>query len=178
MPLDEKRIREAEENVKGYLAEGLLKNVKQIDANIFGTFRKNSAESLKVADNLFKNNLSYLWTVVCSYYSMYYIANAILYKLGYKVGEKISHKVTADALIVFARKKIKEGLVESFEEAKTQALDLAGIKADELIQSFDFERNKRSRFQYEMTEEIKMGKAETSLKRAKEFVFEMEKLLV
>ncbi|MBI4163623.1 MAG: HEPN domain-containing protein [Candidatus Aenigmarchaeota archaeon] len=176
--LNEKRISEAEVNVKAYLVEGLLKNINQIDANIFNTFRKNSTESLKVADHLFRNNLSYLWAVVCSYYSMYYIANAVLYKLGYKVGEKISHKVTADALIVFVRKKLKVGLVESFEDTKNQALDLAGIKADELIQSFDYERSKRSRFQYEMAEEIKIGKAETSLKRAKDFVFEVEKLLV
>jgi len=28
---------------------------------------------------------------------MYYIANAVLYKMGYKIGEKISHKITADA---------------------------------------------------------------------------------
>ena len=176
--LDEKRIRVAEDGVKGYLAEGLLKKTKEADVNILNTFRKNSDESLRVADLLFKNSSSWLWTVVCSYYSMYYIANAVLYRLGYKVGDKIVHKITADALVVFVRGRLKKEMLQSFEEAKNEALELAGVRADELIESFDFERIKRSRFQYEMTEDVKKNKAETSLKRSKEFVFEMEKLLV
>jgi|SRR3989344_4625742 len=176
--LDEKRIKEAENNIKRYLEEGLLKKIKEYNENIFNTFRKDSEESLKVAGLLSKNNLSWLWTIVCSYYSMFYIANAVIYKLGYKIGGKIAHKITSDALIFYVRKKLKEKLLEDFETAKEEALELAGIKADELIESFDFERLKRSRFQYEMTEPIKKTKAETSLNRAKKFVFEMEKLLM
>ena len=176
--LSKERIKEAEKNVEGYLDEEILKKTGSVDNNILNTFRKNSEESLRTADFLFKNNLSWLWVVVCSYYSMYYIANAVLYKLGYKVGHAIAHKTTADALIVFVRGKLKEKLLDDFETAKNEALDLAGVKADELILSFDFERMKRSKFQYVMTETIKSSRAETSLKRAKEFVFEMEKLLV
>ena len=176
--LDEKRIKGAENNVKRYLEEGLLKKIKGYNEDIFNTFKKNSEESLKVADLLSKNGLSWLWTIVCSYYSMFYIANAVIYKIGYKIGEKIAHKVTSDALIVYIRKKLKESLLEDFETAKEEALELAGIKADELIESFDFERVKRSRFQYEITEPIKKTKAETSLIRAKKFVFEMEKILL
>lgn len=175
--LDKKRIREAEINVKNYLDEGLLKKIKNIDKNILNVFKRNSEESLKIADLLFKDNLSLLWTVVCSYYAMYYIANSVLYKFGYKIGHKISHKVTSDALIIFIRGKLKKGLLEDFEEARDEALELAGLKADVLIKTFDFERIKRAKFQYEMSEEIKKSKAETSLKRAKQFVFEMEKLL-
>ena len=83
---------------------------------------------------------------------MYYMANAVLYKLGYKVGSKISHKVTADALIVFVRNKLKDVLLEEFEDIQEEALEIAKIKSDELIESFDLERKKRSKFQYEMTE--------------------------
>jgi len=176
--LDKKRIKEAENNVKRYLEEGLLKKIKEHNDDIFNTFKKNSEESLKVADLLSKNSLSWLWTVVCSYYSMFYIANAVIYKMSYKIGEKIAHKVTSDTLIVYVRKKLKESLLEDFEAAKEEALELAGIKADELIDSFDFERVKRSRFQYEMAEPIKKTKAETSLTRAKKFIFEMEKILL
>ena len=39
------------------------------------------------------------------------------------------------------------------------------------------EMDKRSRFQYNMTETIQEQKANTSLKRAREFVIEMKKLL-
>ena len=176
--LDEKRIKEAENNVKRYLEEGLLKKVIKYDINLINIFRKNSEESLKVADFSYKNNLSWLWVIVCSYYSMFYVANAVIYNSGHKVGTKIAHKVTSDTLMVFVRKKLKEKLLEDFETAKEEALELAGLRADELIESFEFERLKRSRFQYEMTESLKKNKAETSLDRAKKFVFEMEKLLL
>jgi uncharacterized protein (UPF0332 family) len=56
-------------------------------------------------------------------------------------------------------------------------LDIAGLKADEIIGFFDSERMKRSRFQYGMTENVKSQKAQTSLERAKRFIFELEKLL-
>ena len=108
---------------------------------------------------------------------MYYIANVVLYKIGYKVGSKVSHKVTSDAIIVFVRNKLKKSLIEDYEKAKEEALDIIGRKTDEIISSFDKEMEKRSFFQYETTEEIKKSKAKTSLERAKRFIFEMEKLL-
>ncbi len=176
--LDKERINEAEKNVKAYLDEGLLKKLVGFDRNIFTVFKKNSEDSLKVADLLFSGNLSALWTIVCSYYSMYYMANAVLYKMGYKVGYKIPHKVTGEALIALVRNKLKAGILEGYEEAQEEALELANVKTDELIESFEFERMKRSKFQYEMTEPIKMSKAQTSLERAKKFAFELEKLLI
>ena len=176
--LDNERIREAERNVKGYLSEGLMKKTSETDKNILNILGRNSEESLETADFLFKNNMSLLWVVVCSYYSMYYVANEVLYRCGYKIGHKISHKITGDALIVFVRSKLKERLLEEYEEAKGEAFELANLKTNEIIESFDYERDKRSRFQYEMTDTIKKGKANTSLERAKRFVFEMKKLLV
>ncbi|MBU4245930.1 MAG: hypothetical protein KKE71_02715, partial [Nanoarchaeota archaeon] len=89
----------------------------------------------------------------------------------------IVHKVTSDAMIVYARGKLKENLLEQYEETKDEALNLAGMKADALIESFDFERNKRSLVQYRTIEIEKQSKARTSLARAKEFGLEMEKLL-
>jgi len=108
---------------------------------------------------------------------MFYIANAVLYKIGYKIGDKLAHKVTADALIEVVRNKLKKSFLEDYENAKEEALELAGARADEIIDSFDRERGKRSAFQYKTTEEIKHSKAQTSLKRAKEFSLEMEQLL-
>ena len=175
--LDEKRIREAENNIRSYLDEGLLKKTT-MNKQIMDVLLRNAKESLKIAEEIHQRNLSELWVIVCSYYAMYYYANAVLLKFGYKVGEKIVHKVTSDALIVFVRNKLKKSFLEDFEEAKEEALELAGLKADEIIESFEFERIKRTRFQYEMTEMVKKTKAETSINRAKKFVFEMEKLLV
>lgn len=108
---------------------------------------------------------------------MYYIANAVLLGIGYKVGDKISHKVTSDALVVFTRNKLKKEIIEGYEDVRDDALELISSKTDSLLQSLDFEREKRSKFQYKMDEQIKKSKALTSLERAKQFVFEFKKLL-
>ena len=57
-------------------------------------------------------------------------------------------------------------------------MNIAGIRADTLIESFEFERRKRSLIQYNTIEIEKQSKARTSLQRAKEFIREMEKLLI
>ena len=175
--LDKNRIRESESNVKSYLQEGLLKK-SLVNRQVMDVLLRNAKESLRVAEEIHQQNLSDLWVIVCSYYSMFYYANVVLLRLGYKVGGKIAHKVTADAMIVFVRGKLKETLLlEEYEETKDEALNLAGIKADALVESFDFERNKRGLVQYRTIEIEKHSKAKTSLARAKEFALEMEKLL-
>jgi len=172
--LNELRIKEAEQNLRSYFQDGYLKK-QPFQKEIYAILYKNARESLEIADFLLQNKKSDLWVIVTSYYAMYYIANAILYKLGYKVGEKISHKITADALIVFVRNKLKKTLLENYEKAQQEAL--ASIKADSLIENFDLERRKRSEVQYETKEFELHGKAKTSLNRAKEFMLEIEKLL-
>jgi len=174
--LSDKRVKEAESNVHSYLEEGLLRKVT-IDKHVINILLRNAKESLRVADEVHKQNISGLWVIVCSYYAMYYYANAILLTLGYKVGEKIVHKVTSDALIVYVRGKLKESLIEEYEETKEEALLLAGLKADALIESFEFEKQKRSMIQYKTLDVEKQSKAKTSLERVKEFAKEMEKLM-
>lgn len=177
--LDEKRIKEAESNVRQYLQENLLK--KQTNETAKVMYIENADISLETAKKLLalesKDYHPNLWVIVTSYYSMYYIANAVLLKLGYKVGDKVSHKVTADAMIVFVRNKLKKNLLEEYENAQEDALELMSQRADALLRSLDEEREKRSRFQYQMDEQAKRGKAITSLERAKRFVFEIKKLL-
>lgn len=175
--MDAQKVLKANNNVKRYLNEGLLKK-KKPDEKIINILRKNSEESIVVADFLHKNNLSPLWVIVCSYYAMYYMANAVLYNMGYRVGDRISHKVTSDALIVYVSDKLEKKYLDDFEEAKDEALELTKLKAGEIIDSFEFERIKRSRFQYNMTEKIKISKSETSLKRSKKFLFELDKFLL
>ena len=170
--LSNERIKKAESSVRSYLSEGLLKKEK-FRSIVFDTYIRNHRESLLVARMLFNENLSNLWAVVISYYSMFYLANALLYKLGYKTSSKVAHKVTSDALIVFVRHKLKDKLIEDYELASNEALTLS----DNLLESYDFEREKRSVFQYESTEEIKTAKAKTSLDRAEEFGIKIEKML-
>ena len=177
--IESKKLTEAEENVKSYLAEGLLK--KEFNQRAFEMYVRNADIALVTANKLKdledENYKPYLWIIVPSYYSMFYIANAILLKLGYRVGDKISHKVKEESLIVFVRNKLKQELLKDFQDLQEEALEITNVKADELVLSFDQERIKRSKLQYEMTEDVKKAKALTSLERAKRFVFEMKKLL-
>lgn len=175
--LDEKRIKEAQQNIASYQKEGLFWKVKSLREEVQKTYERNYKESLDVAAKLFEEGLSNLWIVVCSYYAMFYIANAALYKMGYKVGSKVAHKVTADALVALVRDKLKKSLLEEYEAAKEETLDIIGRKTDEIISSFDNEMEKRSIFQYETTEEVKREKAKTSFERAKRFIFEVKRLI-
>jgi len=43
-----------------------------------------------------------LWVVVISYYSMFYLANALLYKIGYKVGYELA---SSEALMLCPKLK-------------------------------------------------------------------------
>lgn len=176
MMIDKKRKEEAKKNFDQYLREGLIK--KERNESAFETYIQNSELSLKIAEKLMKDDLNpYLWVIVCSYYSMFYMANAVLLSLGYKTSDKIVHKVTSDALIVLVLNRLKKELLEEYEKIRDDALEIASVKAEDLIKTYDFELNKRSKFQYEMSEKIKEFKAKTSLERAKEFVFEIKKLL-
>ena len=161
--MDEKRIKQAEDNFKNYLKDGKIINVDKQNPLIYETYLKNARESLSVANLLFKNVSSSLWVVVSSYYSMFYIACAYLYKLGYKTRHEIVHQVINEALIVQGRHKIKNHLLKAYEIGKDEALSVS----DNYLTKYGFEKVKRSTFQYETTENIKKSKAQTSSERAK-----------
>lgn len=174
--IDEERRKEAQQNFAQYLQEGLIKKEKNETAKAMYT--KNADLSLSLAEECINSHLKpYIWIVVISYYSMFYIANAVLLELGYKTTDKLVHKVTNDALIVLVMDKIKKGLLDEYENAKEDALEIASIKSDEIIAFYGLELEKRSKFQYDMTEFVQEQKANTSLKRARQFMFEMKKLL-
>jgi len=200
--IEKERIDEAKRNVKQYIDGELLK-IKDKDAHKFvNFFMKNAESSLQTASILqeisdetnLKNMLklsndfeSYLWVIVSSYYSMFYAATALLASQNIRVTGQIVHKVTGDALIHFFVSNAKLAkLFEQYEEAKTIGLELIGReelmksmqkKADELVVAYESERKKRSKFQYDIGVQAKRGYSQTSLDRAKEFVFEISKIL-
>lgn len=174
--IDAKRRKQAENNFRTYLQDGLITKEKSDLSK--EKYIENAELSLSTANELMQSRLKpYLWVIVVSYYSMFYIANAVLLHLGFKTQDKIKHKVTNEALIALVLDKLKKELLEDYESIQQDALEIAGAKAEALIESYSFELDKRSRFQYEMLEETKEGKARTSLKRAAEFVFEMKRLM-
>ncbi len=174
--IDDKRVRQARDNVRRYLAEGLLKRERH--PAIEGIYEKNASISLEVADKLLADPIKpSLCVIVCSYYAMFYMANAALLHLGYRTTARNVHAVTADALIALVFEKLKRQFFAEFENLREDALDIAAARTENILESYEFERQKRSRFQYEMSEETKEGKAKTSLERAKAFVFELRKLM-
>src|SRR3989344_2520899 len=116
--MDEKRIKLAEKNFRNYLNDGKIKKVYKFNGLIYDTYLRNARESLNVANQLFQNKTSPLWVVVTSYYSMFYMACTYLYKLGYKSGDEIVHQVVNEALIVQGRHKIKNHILENYNEEK------------------------------------------------------------
>ncbi len=167
---------EAQKNFSQYLQERLIK--KETNEAAKAMYAKNADLSIKLAEECMKSSLKpYLWVIVISYYSMFYIANAVLLDLGYKTGSKIVHKVTNDALIVLVKDKVKKSILEDYETVKEDAMEIASIKSEEIIKLYELEMKKRSVFQYNMSEAVQEKKARTSLERAKKFVLEMKKLL-
>lgn len=172
--MDEERIKIAETNFRNYLKEGKIKQINNFDTLIYSTYVKNAIESLNVATELLENKTSSLWVIITSYYSMFYIACAYLYKLGYKPGKEIVHQVVNESLIVQSRHKIKNYILENYSEEMEKALSIA----DQHLENYEKEKIKRSTFQYETTEKIKEAKAKTSLERAKEFVGLIREILI
>lgn len=173
--MDEKRVKIAESNFTSYLRENKIKK-EEFREIVYRTYLNNSLESLKVADELFKNKTSSLWVVVSSYYSMFYIACAYVYKKGYKTSGEIVHQIISESLIVLARHDLEKHFLEEYEEEKEKALSVAQ-SASEILKNFELEKDKRASFQYETTEIIKEAKAKTSLDRAKNFIAVMRRLL-
>lgn len=170
--MDEKRLKIAESNFRNYLRDNLIRNINFEDI-VYRTYLNNSFESLNVAEELSKNNTSSLWVVVSSYYSMFYIACAYVYKKGYKSSHEIVHQIINESLIVLARHDLEKHFLEEYEEEKDKALSAT----QNLFETYEIEKLKRSAFQYETTGEIKEAKAKTSLERAKIFVAVIRHLL-
>ncbi|VVB81388.1 Uncharacterised protein [uncultured archaeon] len=202
--IEDKELSQAERNIQDYLNEELL--TKKPEHQQFTPFYlKNAKMSFQVAQFLY--NLStnsdtkksagvpddfecFLWVVVTSYYSMFYIANAALSKLGFKVGEKFAHKITQDALLVHFIKnnKLAKHLLDEYKQTKDEVLNLMGLneeellkefqlKAKQLIATFDYQRKRRGEFQYEIQTSAKQHVAQLSLDRARTFIQEMNKVI-
>jgi uncharacterized protein (UPF0332 family) len=172
--LNKELITQAESQVRKYLEDNLLTKVKP-EQKILDVLIKNAEESLSLAQDILTSNKSDLWVIVTSYYAMFYMANAVLYKKGLKVGDTSAHAVTANALIVYVRNSLKESLIDEFTQAMSEAQST--MKAEELLEAYFLEKKKRGDFQYNMTLTLKRAKAQTSFDRAKEFTFALRKLL-
>jgi len=191
--LDEKRLKEAESRVKQYLNEGVIKTKQKGEFVDF--FLSNAEKSLNSANALYDlstdtdmqqktgyiNFDGFLWVVNACYYSMFYMARALLEHEGIKLKSDLSiHLITFDAIINFfyLNGKLQKRLIEDFAEAKEEASEILGKqKADSLIEDYFWEKGKRATFTYETKEIVIKAKAKTSIERAKKFNQEIKKII-
>lgn len=191
--LDEKKLKEVESRVKNYLREGIIKTKQKKEFTDF--FLTNAEKSLNSANALFDistdkdmqektgyiNFDGFLWVVNASYYSMFYMARALLESEGIKISSDLSiHAVTFDAIITFfyLNGKLQKRLIEDFAEAKEDAAELLGKqKADQLVEDYFWEKGKRATFTYNTKEIVIKSKAKTSIERAKRFNEEIRKII-
>jgi len=191
--LDEKKLKAAESRVKNYMRDGIIKpksNPEHVDF-----FLKNADDSIDSAKALFELSINpeahkslgfasfngLLWVVNAGYYSMFYMARALLENEGIKIKTDLSiHSVTFDAVIYYfyLTGKLQKEFLEDFIEAKEDAAELLGKqKADELMEEYFFEKIKRGTFTYDMGTVLVKSKAKTSLDRAQRFRREIKKII-
>lgn len=191
--LDEKKLKEIENRIKQYISEDTIKlKEKQEHVDFFLKNSENSRDSAKALFELstdadkqeyfgFTSFNGLLWVVNASYYSMFYMARALLENEGIKIKSDLSiHGITFDCLIKFfyLNGRLQKKLIESFIKAKEDAAELLGKqKADKLVEEYYFEKKKRAAFTYETTEIVIRTRAETSLKRATEFSEEIRNMI-
>lgn len=191
--LDEKKLKEAENRVKQFIREGIIKSKGKAEYVDF--FIKNADDSIDSAKALFELSTNpkkqesvgftsfngLLWVVNASYYSMFYMARALLENEGIKIKADFSiHAATFDAMIYYfyLTGKLQKEFLEDFIEAKEDAAELLGKqKADELMENYFFEKEKRGTFTYDMGTVLVQSKAKTSLERAQKFRREIKKII-
>lgn len=158
--MDQQNIKQAEAYLRDCRRDGRLQE-QEVEQVIIDTYQQNKEESLELAQELHENSKSVLWTIVTSYYAMFYSANAALARRGYRIKEPGAHKTTYEALIALLRNDIAQELLDEYEDTRQEALAL--------IETYDFERKKRGTIQYETTDRIKRAQANTSYERARRF---------
>ena len=191
--LDEKKTKEVERRIARFLADGIIK--KDNNKKFVDFFLTNSANSFDSAKLLFEassnaklqNSLGlkgfngFLWVINSSYYSMFYMARAMLEDNGIKINAGMSiHSVVFDAFIhyFYLTGKLHKNIIGHFIEAKEEAAELLGKeKAKGLVEDYYREKDKRGIFTYEMGAIAMQGKAQTSLERAKKFNEEIRKII-
>ncbi|MBI4453621.1 hypothetical protein HY636_03165 [Candidatus Woesearchaeota archaeon] len=202
--LDERKLKQIEKNVPIMINEGEISR-DESNKKLVKFFLENALLSLNTTKILneisFKSDVkkrfgfiddnfeAYLWVINTSYYSMFYMAGALLASISIKIKSEIGiHKKTFETLVYYfyLNKRIAKHYLDEFEEAQTECQELLGReepialmqrKAKELILKYDSEMEKRSTFTYEMGQKTKSTKAITSLERAAEFYNECLKIL-
>lgn len=143
---------------------------KKLSSIYFG-FSKGSLETADIlydisGDKVKKGLISvddsyeaYMWVTVTSYYSMFYMASALLAKKQFKIGSNSTHENVKCAFLYLY---ISQGQLK-------KELGIEYQKTKELAESLMQERKKRYKCQYDMGIRTLKSDAKESLKNAKTF---------
>jgi uncharacterized protein (UPF0332 family) len=112
----------------------------------------------------------YDWVIVCSYYSIFHSAQALLGIKGIKIQSRVHHAT----LIAFAKQFVVNG--ELSDELFTLYEDTEA-KAHELLDIIEDERHKRVQFQYHRLSRNNLGPARQSVENARTFLDAIGKVL-
>jgi len=191
--LEDKKIEEAKKNaIKSINAGDITKTRDSKYADFFIKNAKNSLDSAKILFDMSVNEKNrillgmpdfngFLWVINSSYYSMFYMARALLESIGVKIkSDESIHFLVFNALIYYfyLNGKLEKHFIEDFENAQEESSEILGKeKAKEMISNYSSEKEKRAKFTYEIGEIAMKNKAETSLNRAKKFNEEVRKIL-
>lgn len=191
--LEDKHLKEAEKNAIKSINKGEIINTKE--SRYVDFFVKNSRDSLDSAKALFYISIDeklrgqlgfgnfngFLWVINSSYYSMFYMARALLESIGVKIKTDQSvhfHVFNALVYYFYSNGKLERHFVEDFQDAGEESSQILGKeKAKDVLSDYSNEKDKRARFTYELGETAMKNKAQTSLDRAKRFSEELRKFL-
>lgn len=195
--IDDNNILESRKIIQQLISEG---RISKVEKEFVAFFMKKAEDSLETANVLFKISQSaslkkelsisqfyngYLWVINPAYYSMFYAAISLLAHFGKRIKiEQGIHKIIYHALIYYFLdndKKLTKHIIEQYKQAENDAealLQIAEFKAREQIESVKFELDKRKEFTYEMGKTAEENKAQTSIKRAEEFLTLIKEIIL
>lgn len=170
--IDENKILKPKPNTKRFFLDKAINSLEI------------SRRLMEISNNKEDPLKGYMWVINSAYYSMFFAATAMLAHFNHKINVNSSiHKLTFHALIYYFLiddKKIEKHFIEEYKETYEDAEELlqnSQGKAEEIVKNLDREREKRSRFTYEIGKVAEQKKAETSVTRAEEFLSEIMKII-
>src|SRR3989344_542092 len=160
--LEDKKIEEAKKNaVKGINSGMIIKNKESKYVDFFIKNAKDSLDSAKVLFDVSVNEKTkntfgmpnfngFLWVINSSYYSMFYLARALLESFGVKIKTDESvHFLVFNALVYYfySTGRLERHFVEDFGDAQEESSEILGKeKAKEMISNYSSEKEKRAKF--------------------------------
>ena len=107
---------------------------------------------------------TYEWVTIMSYYAMFHSVNALLRKIGVKVGKEYAHEITTNLLLYYFyyTKLIEDELLKIYENAEE--------RAKQLVVSYIFAKEERTKYQYAANLGSQKNDAEKVLNDAASFV--------